>query len=273
MALVVMIFGLSYGVTAPLISLALKNDGYSDFHIGLNAAMHALGVFVIAPLLPFLCRRFTSKQLLVVSLCATVMLLMLFPLMPLASWFVLRLSLGIFSEIILVVAESWLNHTTPEEARARTMSLYVASLSTGFAFGPLILSAVDHASGMAFVIASFITLTAVALVGTLTSTGSPMTTYKSAPLTRYLQLMPLALMATAMNGALESAGINLLVIYAMKLGWLKEEATWLLSILLLGAIVLQLPIGWAAERMNRRRLVVVLALLSTLGALRKVSMK
>lgn len=267
MTLTVMVFGLSYGVTAPLIAIALAADGYSDFYIGVNAAMHALGVFAVAPLLPFLCRRFSPKRLLVVSLCATVVVLALFPLLPLASWIVLRLALGVFSEIVLVVAESWLNHTTPEEARARTMALYVASLSLGFALGPLILSGVEHASGQAFVIASFITLTAVVLVAALTSTGRPMAAYASPPLTRYWQLIPLALVATTLNGALESAGMNLLVIYAMKLGWLKQEATWLLSILLLGAIVLQLPIGWIADRMNRRRLVVVLSLLSTLGAL------
>jgi len=61
MTLTVMVFGLSYGVTAPLIAIALAADGYSDFYIGLNAAMHAIGVFAVAPLLPVMCRRFSPK--------------------------------------------------------------------------------------------------------------------------------------------------------------------------------------------------------------------
>lgn len=267
MTLTVMVFGLSYGVTAPLISITLAADGYSDFYIGLNAAMHAVGVFAVAPLLPLMCRLFSPKKLLVVSLVATILVLMLFPVVPLASWFLLRLALGVFSEIVLVVAESWLNHATVEEARARTMALYVASLSLGFALGPVILSWVEHASGHAFFIASLITLTAAVLVAALTSTSRPLAVDNGPPLKRYWRLITLALVATALNGALESAGMNLLVIYAMKLGWLKQQATWLLSILLMGAIVLQLPIGWIADRMDRQRLVVVLALLSTLGAL------
>lgn len=267
MTLTVMVFGLSYGVTAPLIAIALAADGYSDFYIGLNAAMHAIGVFAVAPLLPVLCRRFSPKQLLLVSLGAIVLVLMLFPVLPMTSWFVLRLALGVFSEVVLVVAESWLNHTTIEEARARTMALYVASLSLGFALGPLILSWVEHASGMTFVIASLITLAAAVVVAALTSTDRPIAVDNSPSLKRYWQFMAMALVATALNGALESAGMNLLVIYAMKLGWLKQQATWLLSILLLGAIVLQLPIGWIADRIDRQRLIAILALLSTLGAL------
>lgn len=267
MTLTVMVFGLSYGVTAPLIAITLAIDGYSNFYIGLSAAMHAVGVFAVAPLLPMLCRCFSPKTLLVASLGAIMLVLMLFPVMPLASWFVLRLALGVFSEVVLVVAESWLNHTTVEEARARTMALYVASLSLGFALGPVILSWVEHATGHAFVVASIITLTAAVMVAALTSAARPMAVDNGTPLKRYWRLITLALVATALNGALESAGMNLLVIYAMKLGWLKQQATWLLSILLVGAIVLQLPIGWVADRMDRRRLVVVLALLSTIGAL------
>ena len=48
----VMVFGLTYGLTAPLVSLRLSAAGYSEGWIGLNAAMHAVGVFAIAPLLP-----------------------------------------------------------------------------------------------------------------------------------------------------------------------------------------------------------------------------
>lgn len=61
--------------------------------------------------------------------------------------------------------------------------------------------------------------------------------------------------------------MNLLVLYAMNLGWPEQQATWLLSMLLLGAIILQVPIGWIADRVDRRRLIVSLSGLSAVGAL------
>ena len=42
------IFGVTYGLSAPLIALDLAARGFGEVTIGLNAAMHAVGVLVIA---------------------------------------------------------------------------------------------------------------------------------------------------------------------------------------------------------------------------------
>ncbi|MEN5089167.1 MFS transporter [Pseudomonas protegens] len=265
--LTVMIFGLSYGLSAPLIAIKLTTAGFSEVYVGINAAMHAVGVFAIAPFLPMLCRRFSPRQLLAISLGALVVLLAAFPFVPIETWFVLRLGLGLFSEIIMVVSETWLNHTTVEQARAKTMAMYVASLSLGFALGPFILSWLGNASSTAFFVGSLITILAgLSLLG-IKADGRPIAHEKGRPLSLYLHIATLALVAAALNGALESAGMNMLVIYAINVGWPVQQATWLLSMLLFGAIALQLPIGWLADRMDRRRLIIVLSALSAVGAL------
>ncbi|GFE70078.1 hypothetical protein [Chroococcus sp. FPU101] len=60
---------------------------------------------------------------------------------------------------------------------------------------------------------------------------------------RYLRLVPVALGATLVNAALETAGLSFLPVYAIRLGWSESSAMLLLSVLLLGAILLQIPIG------------------------------
>jgi MFS family permease len=265
--LTVMIFGLSYGLSAPLIALKLTAAGFSELYVGVNAAMQAVGVFAVAPLLPMLCQRFSPKMLLALSLGATVVLLALFPFSPIETWFALRLCLGVFSEIIMVVSETWLNRSTVEQARAKTMALYVASLSLGFALGPFILSWVGNATNAAFFVGSLITLIAAFSLLRIRTDGHSIGYEKGRSLKLYLHTATLALVATALNGALESAGMNLLVLYAMNLGWPEQQATWLLSMLLLGAIILQVPIGWLADQVDRRRLIVALSGLSALGAL------
>ena len=62
------IFGLSYSLTAALIALVLAARGLSDTLIGLNAAMHAVGVLLIAPFLPRLAARFGGRALVMASL-------------------------------------------------------------------------------------------------------------------------------------------------------------------------------------------------------------
>ncbi|WP_437612713.1 MFS transporter [Erwinia sp. V71] len=262
----VTIFGLTYGLSAPLIALTLDRRGYSEAFIGVNAAMHALGVLVIAPALPWLCRRFSPRALMLCALVASAVLLMLFPWTPVASWFLLRLLLGMASEVMLVVTETWLNHATQEAHRAKNLALYTAMLSLGFALGPLILS--WRGTGeRTFVLGGVITLLAALLILATRLSAMVDDAQVNRSWLAWLQLMPLALAATVLNAALECAGMNLLPLYAISLGWREADATSLIAILLLGAIVLQLPVGWLADRLNRRRLVVMLAVLSTLGAL------
>ena len=82
-----------------------------------------------------------------------------------------------------------------------------------------------------------------------------------------MRLAPLAMAATALNAAVETAGLSFLALYAMATGWTEAQATQLMSCMMVGAIVLQLPIGWLGDKIDRRRLIVALAALSTAGAL------
>jgi hypothetical protein len=61
---------------------------------------------------------------------------------------------------------------------------------------------------------------------------------------RYLRLAPVAMAATMLNAAVETSGLSFLALYAISLGWSEPRATYLLSAMMVGAIVLQLPIGW-----------------------------
>jgi MFS family permease len=56
-------------------------------------------------------------------------------------------------------------------------------------------------------------------------------------------------------------------LYAQSLGWDESGGTRLIAILMVGAIALQLPIGWLADTVDRRRLVVGLSALAGVGAL------
>lgn len=53
----------------------------------------------------------------------------------------------------------------------------------------------------------------------------------------------------------------------MHVGWSEGSATLLLSVLLLGAIVMPLLIGWLGDHMGKRKLVIGLGVASVAGAL------
>jgi MFS family permease len=80
-------------------------------------------------------------------------------------------------------------------------------------------------------------------------------------------LAPIAIATTLLNAAVETAGLSFIVLYATGMGWSEEQGLRLVSTLMVGAIVLQLPIGWLADRVDPRRLALLLAVLSAVGAL------
>lgn len=143
----------------------------------------------------------------------------------------------------------------------------MTALSCGTAIGPAILALVGREQSLAFMIGAAIALAAcVILVLGRPQAARPVGESAGNPF-RYLKLVPVAVASSALNAALEAAGLSFLPLYAMRLGWPEHSATLLLTVLLIGSIVLQLPIGWLGDRMDRRRLLVVLATISIIGAL------
>jgi MFS family permease len=263
-----MVFGLTYSLSAALIALDLAERGLDETAIGANAAMHAVGVLVMAFLLPRLTAVIGVRRAVVGSLLAAAGLLLLFPALPfLWMWFVLRALLGAASEVLFVLSETWLNALSTEETRARAMGIYTAALSVGFALGPLILSAVGTSGFLPFAVgAALAAIAAGFVVSPRISTPVFVRLEHDNPL-HAMRLAPIAMAATTLNAAVETAGLSFLAIYAMATGWPEGEATQLISCMMIGAIVLQPPIGWLGDKVDRRRLIIALAGLSAVGAL------
>jgi MFS family permease len=261
------IFGLSYSLSAPLIAMSLAAGGHSGTYIGVNAAMHALGVLLIAPAMPALVGRFGARALAVAALIVTAVVLAAFTrVTDVAWWFPLRVVLGMAAETLFVMSETWTNVLTTEQARGRTMAVYTAALSLGMVLGPALLSVLGVDMG-AYLAGAAIALAAVAFVLPPWVVAPGRSKPEHAHPMRYLRLAPIAIATTVLNAGVETAGLSFISLYATQLGWTEVRAMQLISVLMLGAIVLQLPIGWLADKVSKRRLVLALASISAVAAL------
>lgn len=261
------IFGLSYSLSAPLIAMSLAASGHSGSFIGINAAMHALGVLLIAPVMPSLAARFGARHLAVAALVVTAIVLAAFTrLTDVAWWFPLRVILGMAAETLFVMSETWTNVLSTEQARGRTMAVYTAALSLGMVLGPALLSVLG-VDAMAYLVGAAIALAGIAFVLPPWVIAPERSAPERAQPLRYMRLAPIAIATTVLNAGVETAGLSFISLYATQLGWTEARAMQLISVLMLGAIVLQLPIGWLADKMNKRRLVLALAAISSVTAL------
>ena len=262
------VFGLTYSLAAPLIALDLSERGFSETSIGANAAMHAAGVLATAPLLPSLTARFGTKAMVRGALLLAAIALALFPVMPSVwLWFPLRFALGCASETLFVLSETWTSSLSDDRSRARAMAVYTATLSLGFAAGPLILSVVGTDGGAPYYIGAALAIFALALTMSPHLVAPQFDAAEPGGFLRVAQAAPVALATTLLNASVETAGLSFLALYAMDTGWDEGEATRLISALMIGAILLALPVGWLGDRMDRRQLMIALAVAAALGAL------
>lgn len=261
-------FGLTYSLSAPLIALRLAERGLGETWVGVNAGMHAVGVLLMAWTLPALLARSGGARRLILGALAlaAAVLLALAASPPVWLWFPLRLLLGVASETLFVLSETWTSQISAEATRARAMAIYTTALSLGFAAGPLLLSAVGTAGAAPFLAGAAPLAAAMALMASPRVAAPAPEAPGALNPGRYLRLAPVAMAATMLNAAVETAGLSFLALYAMGNGWQAVDATNLVSAMMVGAILLQLPIGWLGDKLDRLRLVAALALLAALGA-------
>ena len=247
-ALAVASFG--HGLTMPLLSLVLDHQGVDETLIGLNAGTYFIAVFAVAPLATRLLRARGPAVLMLVSILATVVLLALLRAFPnVWLWFPLRFALGMAASFLWIAGEAWVNHSATETHRGRIIAIFGIVVSAGFALGPLILSMTGTEGWAPFLVTIALLLVAAAvLAGALGS--SPKLRGKTEPLARYVLLAPVAMFGYFVFAAGDAMLLTFLPIYAAGLGVGEVDAIRLLTVLAVGSMAMQYPVGWLADRVS-----------------------
>jgi MFS family permease len=67
-------------------------------------------------------------------------------------------------------------------------------------------------------------------------------------------------------GAVETGGFAILPVYGLRIGFDAESAAFLVTILALGNVLMQFPLGLMADKLNKGAMLVVIAVLGCIGA-------
>ena len=74
---------------------------------------------------------------------------------------------------------------------------------------------------------------------------------------RYIWLVPTATAAVLVYGAVETGGFALFPVYGNRIGYSESDAALLLSMIGLGNVVMQIPLGYLSDRIGDRRILLV----------------
>ena len=261
--------GLALGVSMPLVSFRLESWGYGTFAIGVMAAMPAIGVLVGASVASKLAARVGTPGLMRLCLwcgALSIGLLALLPSYPV--WLVLRLLIGVVLTIIFILGESWINQLVVEQWRGRLVALYGSAYALSQLSGPLLLGLVGSEGDYGFWIGvALLILAPLLLMG---RDGAPTTESCSvtfSDLLGFCRGLPAIAWAVALFAAFEAMILTLLPIYCLRQGFTADIALAMVSTVVVGDALLQLPIGALADRLSRRSLFTGCAVLLMLSSL------
>lgn len=259
-------FGTAFGGLVPWMALVLQARGTDNVWIGLVAAGNSIGVALAAPFVARLVRRYGTAPCMLASALITLLSMVLLPVhIDVVSWFALRVIGGMASATPWIVSETWLNLVASKRHRNRIFALYGAVIAAGFATGPVILT-LAGINGLA-AISCFIGLSVISSlpIVLLRKFMPPLDEEPPHNVLGVFRAVPALLAAAFLSGALDAALFSFLPLWGLQTGLDTQFALTLLSIFIAGNILLQFPLGWLADHLGARPVMLGCALLCLLG--------
>ena len=252
--------GITFGITMPLSTLTLKSWGISSTMIGLNSAMPALSAVLLTPFLPKIMNHWGQRNIIRFCLVLVAICCICLPLFPdLFSWFILRFLLGAGATGIWVLSEVWINAYADDDNRGKIIGAYAAVLSFGFIVGVLMFSVIGIEDNRAFYIAAGFVIIAAIPVWTI----SELPNNEMAEDVSFWQHMvssPGLMGSSWMMGFLYAGTAYLLPIYALQFDLTLAQSSRTVAWLGSGELAMPLMVGWLADRVDKRKLMIFIAL-------------
>jgi MFS family permease len=256
----VSLVGVGLSLTMALLAVRLAQMGYSARAIGINPAAGGLATFFIATHVPRLAHMIGLRTLLFVALLTGVASLTAFAFYEnYWVWLFLRGVFGAALTILFVLSEFWINVVAPPNRRGLVLGIYTTSLAAGFAAGPLIL-ALTGTDGLPPFLAAVALFASAALPVLFIGSQAPeLEEQADASVISFVVDAPVATCAAIVFGAVETGALGLLPVYALRSAMNAQTGALLVSLFALGNVIFPIPIGFLSDRLDRRKLLTMIA--------------
>lgn len=259
----VVLLQLSSGGVSPLDALSGISLGFSTAQIGLLGSAHFFGFFIGCWWAPRLMGTVGHSRAFAAFTSAGAIGLLAHMLIidPLA-WALMRVATGMCVAGCYTVIESWLQAKAENANRGRVMGAYRLVDMGGSLAAQLVIGVLEPASYVSYNILALICCAAL-LPLTLTRLDQPET--PAAPRLRprlAIARSPLAV-AGVMAAAVSGASFRMVgPVYGQEVGLSVPQIAYFLAASVLGGALAQYPVGWLADKYDRRWVLVWLSVAS-----------
>jgi MFS family permease len=179
------------------------------------------------------------------------------------AWGLLRMLAGFCFAVLYVVIESWLNESSTNENRGTVFSTYVMISLSVLAAGQMMTLLYEPTGFQLFAIASvLVSLGAIPVaLSTAPSPAQPQAVELNLP--KVYRISPAASIGCLTSGLANGAFWSLAPVFTVGVSTNTSLAAWFMTATVIGGALSQWPLGFASDRIGRRK---VLLACATVGA-------
>ncbi len=173
-------------------------------------------------------------------------------------WTLMRVIVGFCFAGVYVVAESWLNDAATNETRGKALSAYVIVQMVGIVAAQVLLNFADVNGYTLFVLMSvLVSISFLPIL--LSSTAAPIfRATKRMTLKELFIISPLGCVGIFLLGGIFAALFGMAAVYGTEVGMSVRELSIFIGLIYFGGLIWQYPIGWISDKMDRRKLIMIL---------------
>ena len=253
------------GMQGTLLGIRGGIEGFSTTEMAVVTSAYFLGFLFGSRITPALIRGVGHVRVFAAlgSLISAVLILYAAAPDPIA-WTLMRVLIGFSFSGVYITAESWLNNASTNETRGQALSLYMIMQMLGIVAAQVLLNTGDPSGFILFVIPSVLVSLAFTPILLTASQAPAFELTKPLSFRALYRASPLGCVGMFLLGGVFSAQFGMAAVWGSEAGLTVREISIFVAAIYTGGLVLQYPIGWASDRMDRRLLILSL---SALGAL------
>lgn len=257
---------LGNGLQATLLGVRGGIEGFSTTSMSIVMSGYFAGFLIGSRIVPEMIRRVGHVRVFAALGSFISASLILFPvLVDPISWTILRIVIGFCFCGVYITSESWLNASTTNETRGQALSLYLIVQMVGIVAAQAIFAFGDASGFILFILPSVLVSIAFAPILLSAAPVPPFEATKPMTFRQIYAVSPLGCVGIFLLGGVFSAMFGMAAVYGSEAGLSTQQIALFISAIYTGGMLLQFPIGWISDRMDRRTLILIVAALASLS--------
>jgi MFS family permease len=164
---------------------------------------------------------------------------------------VLRFLIGANAAGLAIIVESWLNALVPNEQRGRVLTIYVLVYGLFFGMGQLLAQNLNVRGPEFLFIAGMATTLALVPMVAIDVRAPVLPRRVTLDIPKALRTSPASVLACLLNGLILTAFTTVGPLFGERIGFDQQHIVVLMACVSLGGLVLQWPIGYFSDKIDR----------------------